>query len=558
MRSNKPSGNDKKRQVKVLCSGDVNGNFKQLIARVALVNQKAGPFDILFCVGEFFGPNDDENQQVLNGEIDFPVPTYILGPCCPSTSTYYPAESVEFSQSLTYLGKKGTLMTANGLLIGNFSGIEAPAMSTQTLPFQFDTRSIDDLLTPLAANSGFLGVDILLTSIWPTNVWLHSTNQPSTEPSNTSKLLARLASGLRPRYHFAGQGIHYERSPYRNHRVLLEPAQHVSRFIGLAPVNNTNKQKWLYAFTCTPMRDLARDELVAQPDNSTEFPYMEILKEYLQNKAIEEEKRRREEGNSVQFFFDNTTNYENEELQEGQGRRKGGKRRGGEKFNEKRPKIDPSTCWFCLSNIDAEKHLIVSVGTNCYAAMPKGPLGERHLLVMSIGHIQSLVVAPPEVRDEVNKFKDAYSLFSDRNNEVVCVFERNYKTEHMQVQFVPIPKSKAKSLRSTFLNAAQLKNIEFCILGENEQIWDLLSEGSPYFYVEFPDGTRMLSRTMAHFPLQFGREVLASKALLDCEDHIDWRNCSLGKEKEVELVNKLKNGFKPFDFTNVENSDEDD
>uniref|UniRef100_A0A915NHI0 CWF19-like protein 1 n=1 Tax=Meloidogyne floridensis TaxID=298350 RepID=A0A915NHI0_9BILA len=520
--------NDKKRQVKVLCSGDVNGNFKQLIARIALVNQKAGPFDILFCVGEFFGPDNDENEKVINGEIDFPVPTYILGPCCPSTSTYYPAESVEFSQSLTYLGKKGTLMTANGLLIGYFSGIEAPAIFSpllKTLPFQFDTRSIDDLLTPLAASSGFMGVDILLTSIWPANVWLHSTNQPSIEPSNTSKLLARLASGLRPRYHFAGQGIHYE-------------------------LNNTNKQKWLYAFSCTPMRELSRDEL-----------------EYLHNKAIEDEKRRREEGNSVQYRFDNN-NYEDEEHQEEfQGRRKG-KRRGGENYNEKRPKIDPSTCWFCLSNIDAEKHLIVSVGTNCYAAMPKGPLMERHLLVMSI------VVAPTEVRDEVNKFKDAYwyififvfylyiyffaSLFSDRNNEVVCVFERNYKTEHMQIQFVPIPKSKAKSLKSTFLNAAQLKNIEFCILGENEQVWDLLNEGSPYFYVELPDGTKMLSRTMSRFPLQFGREVLASKALLDCEDHIDWRNCSLEKDKEVELVNKLKNGFKPFDFTNTEDSDEDD
>jgi hypothetical protein len=28
--------------------------------------------------------------------------------------------------------------------------------------------------------------------------------------------------------------------------------------------------------------------------------------------------------------------------------------------------------------------LILSIGTHCYAAMPKGPLNERHLLVMSI------------------------------------------------------------------------------------------------------------------------------------------------------------------------------
>jgi hypothetical protein len=83
------------KQVKILCAGDVNGNFKQLIARVSSVDKKvfifmtprikiwqtfqAGPFDVLFCVGEFFGPNDEENQRVVDGELQFPIPTYILG-----------------------------------------------------------------------------------------------------------------------------------------------------------------------------------------------------------------------------------------------------------------------------------------------------------------------------------------------------------------------------------------------------------------------------------------------------------------------------------------------
>lgn len=63
----------------------------------------------------------------------------------------------------------------------------------------------------------------------------------------------------------------------RNHRVLQEAAQHVTRFIGLAPVINPEKDKWLYAFSITPMRKLSRAELTAQPNNATEFPYMEIL-----------------------------------------------------------------------------------------------------------------------------------------------------------------------------------------------------------------------------------------------------------------------------------------
>uniref|UniRef100_A0A915B2U0 Cwf19-like protein C-terminal domain-containing protein n=1 Tax=Parascaris univalens TaxID=6257 RepID=A0A915B2U0_PARUN len=36
-------------------------------------------------------------------------------------------------------------------------------------------------------------------------------------------------------------------------------------------------------------------------------------------------------------------------------------------------------CWFCLSNVDVEKYLVVSVGSHCYAAMPKGPLTDGHL-----------------------------------------------------------------------------------------------------------------------------------------------------------------------------------
>ena len=40
------------------------------------------------------------------------------------------------------------------------------------MPSNSINKSIDDLLMPISANSGFLGVDLLLTSIWPADVWL--------------------------------------------------------------------------------------------------------------------------------------------------------------------------------------------------------------------------------------------------------------------------------------------------------------------------------------------------------------------------------------------------
>ena len=85
----------------------------------------------------------------------------------------------------------------------------------------------------------------------------------------------------------------------------------------------------------------------------------------------------------------------------------------------------------------------------------------------------------------------------------------------------------------------------------------MVFEGTPYFCVELPDGTRLFTRQMNKFPLQFGREVLASPSLLDCEEKVDWKNCILGEEKETEVAKQLKNKFKQFDPNADSDSDSD-
>ena len=93
-----------------------------------------------------------------------------------------------------------------------------------------------------------------------------------------SAVMAKLVLRCRPRYHFAGlHGIHYERQPYRNHRVLNEQTKHVTRFIGLGKVGNPHKRKWLYAFNIVPMKTVDRKELVAQPKDATDSPFDEQM-----------------------------------------------------------------------------------------------------------------------------------------------------------------------------------------------------------------------------------------------------------------------------------------
>uniref|UniRef100_A0A158P9P3 CWF19-like protein 1 homolog n=1 Tax=Angiostrongylus cantonensis TaxID=6313 RepID=A0A158P9P3_ANGCA len=526
-------------QVRVLCIGDLRGQFESLAKKLAVINEKNGPFDLLLCVGEFFGPDVKANERFLNGDVNFVVPTYVLGPCSPSTSEFYPKDSVEFSSSVTYLGKRGILNSASGLRIAYLSGIEGSSSNV----FQFNEDDVEEMLIPVKTQSGFLGVDILITSVWPAEVWKHAHNTPSREVEG-SRLISRLAAGLKPRYHFAGMAIHYERQPYRNHRVLLEPAQHTTRFIGLAPFGNSEKQKWLYAFNVQPMRKMNRDELSKQPPNSSEFPYMDILQEFLARDKLLTNKSH---DNVDRYRFDMSIEVEDNVDRGGKKRRKSDYTSG--------EKIPAAPCWFCLSNVDVEKHLVVSVGDVCYAAMPKGPLVDDHVMILSIEHIQSLVAASDEVRNEVEKFKNAFTLVADKAGKSLVCFERNYRTQHMQVQMVPIPKSAVRALNGAFFNTASLAGIELTPMDESDKLADLVNEGCPYFFVELPDGSRLFTRQMKNFPLQFAREVLASRPILDCEGKVDWRSCVLTKEEESKLAKNLQSRFKPFDFSSADDSD---
>lgn len=44
-----------------LICGDVNGNFNTLFSRAETIMKKSGKFDVLLCVGNFFG---DDNSQL--------------------------------------------------------------------------------------------------------------------------------------------------------------------------------------------------------------------------------------------------------------------------------------------------------------------------------------------------------------------------------------------------------------------------------------------------------------------------------------------------------------
>ena len=65
--------------LKILVAGSVKGQYEKFFKRVSDVNRKAGPFDLLLCVGDFFGDDIDAYKELINGSTELPnTPTYIL------------------------------------------------------------------------------------------------------------------------------------------------------------------------------------------------------------------------------------------------------------------------------------------------------------------------------------------------------------------------------------------------------------------------------------------------------------------------------------------------
>ncbi|XP_077355654.1 CWF19-like protein 1 [Festucalex cinctus] len=538
--------------VRVLVCGDVEGKLGALFNRVQNIQKKTGQFDLLLCIGEFFASTpeaEEEWQQYKSGAKKAPIHTYILGAGSQETAKKFPsADGCELAENITYLGRRGVFTGVSGLQIAYVSGCEAPQDPAPS--HCFTPKDLTALLAPLTASSKFRGVDILLTSQWPKGVWHYANNPEVNTKSCGSRAVANLADKLKPRYHFAAlEGAHYERLPYRNHMVLQENAQHVTRFIALATVNNPAKKKYLYAFNIIPMKTMDPLELVKQPQDVTENPYRRLAKDEKETLksglgATEEEEP------SAQFFFD---------LSGGRGGGRGARGRGrkrppegdwaGRKQPRKQP-LPPGECWFCLASPQVEKHLVVSIGTNCYLALAKGGLNAGHVLILPIGHYQSTVGLASEVLQEMDKYKAALGSFYKSRGERCVIFERNYRSQHLQIQVVPVPLDRCTTddIKEAFVVQAQEQQIDLMEIPQHSDLKQIAPPGTPYFYVELDSGEKLFYRIQRNFPLQFGREVLASEALLNIPTRADWKECKQSRAEEETACAQLRDAFQPYDF----------
>lgn len=522
---------------RILVVGDVEGHFNQLFKKIQTVVKKNGPFSKLLCVGEFFGSNNAEWLPYKSGQLKVPLLTYILGPHKQELKSNYPdLKGCELCENVIYLGPAGIYPCSSGLRIAYINGYEGEDSKDV---INFDFERIRSLETE-AGNK--VQVDILLSTQWPTNVcnFARKPDDVDSDEGNSS-LIARLAFKLRPRYHLAaGKGIFYERLPYRNHKVLVEASRPVTRFISLAKVGNEVKQKWLYAFSINPAIHCLPADLIKQPDDVTEGPYNEDDLPKKSNKS----------SGGAQFFYDMNSKQDDHK-----GKRRRDDDSGGEK--KRGPKQPAAPCWFCLASPEVEKHLVVSIGSHAYLALAKGGLTDQSLLILPITHFQATPDLEEDGRREIEQFKSVLKKMFKGAGKSVVFFERNYRSQHLQVQVIPLPDDTAPYIKEQFMDFAESYGIDLDEIPKLSDITQVAQPGVPFFYVELPTGEKLYHRVKKNFPLQFGREVLASPNLLNCTDRVDWRECKISEEEETRLRNKIRLSFQPFDFTLENDSDSD-
>ncbi|KAJ6224498.1 hypothetical protein RDWZM_003043 [Blomia tropicalis] len=533
-------------QLKVLVVGNVFGKYQKLFKRVSDVNKKAGPFDLLLCVGDFFGTDIEAYNELINGSTDLPaIPTYLIGRVPQHVSKSHPNfdQGFELVDGITFLGRSGILTTSQGLRIAYLSGSYRETMPDGDNNLDHFSRDhYESLLTSIGSSSSI--IDILLTNEWPNGIFTHTTidfNQSIIDQvnRNSSSIISQLCNVSRPRYHFVGNlNIFYERPPYRNHQVINETSRNVSRFISLADINNVEKLKWIYAFNIVPSKFISPEELVAQPTGVTENPFLNISTNMAQNN---------EQTQSKQYFYalDSDNNESND--------RKSFKRRqeGNERNQKKQLKVDLENCWFCLASPNVDKTLIVSIGEFSYLAVAKGGLTDDHMMILPIGHIRSsLEIEDSQLRKEIEMFKQSLTKFFAKRHMVPVFFERNFRSAHFQIQVIGLPEEKASSLKQA--SSQIFSRFDFHELPHDTDLSDVLSPGVPYFFLECPGHYNFFVRINTKkefFPIQIGRELLAHSSLLDCSHKVDWKKCTTNSDDATKLTTQIRNEFKQFDFT---------
>ncbi|WFD31738.1 hypothetical protein MSPP1_002777 [Malassezia sp. CBS 17886] len=438
-------------------------------------------------------------------------------------------------------------------------------------------------------------IDFLLTTAWPQRIEALS-NVPLPDPGAPTwgvAPIARLAEAARPRYHFAhaptrmqcaaeaegrqpggparadGEeqpsghaqtqgaaqhvrcdaktlacGAFWEREPYENPPFAALPPPStapITRFLSLADVANTEKVRWFMALNVVPadaLEEGAPNAAQARPAHATASPLV-----------APPAPKREGPGDAPNFRFEAK-----------RARHDAARPRHGRRAREPVAPVGPENCWFCLSNPNVEKHLIVAIGEECYVALPKGQVpvssderalvpGGGHALIVPIAHVASQHARDlGALRTEVCAWKDAlaacFAAYDAAPVSWEVVRRSGTRAGHTQIQVVPVPKAQLEGLEAYFREAAERDGYVF----ETDEDAAAFVAGSgdhgDFCLLEVAGKRMLLLLHGQRFNLQFPRETLT--AFLDMPERGDWKACVRPGAVEAAECDEFKDAFREY------------
>ncbi|KAJ8130130.1 hypothetical protein O1611_g3499 [Lasiodiplodia mahajangana] len=535
---------------KVLVLGSPEGKLEEAFAKLATLHKKQN-FSFAIVTGNLFAADQDNEilHRLLNGTIHVPLSTYFTVGTTPLPQIIVERieKDEEICENLHFLGKRSTTKTSDGIRIVTLGGaLDASIVGGQSKEQYLPFHTAGDAKALRGANTA----DILLTTPWPAAVTAHSSVTLSPENKDAllaSEEIAELCAALKPRYHFSASpaAFFYEREPFLHPPTDHESdAKAITRFISLAPFGNTSKAKALYALGITP-----GESITSVPTGCTPSPFLSATRKRV---------ARDDDGQFNRFG--------NGHDQHGGGRHKRRRRS---------PPPGPDRCFFCLSNVEVDTHMICCIGTEAYVTTAKGPLPSQdhfassglsfpcHQLIIPLSHeptFQAMGADAENVFKDMTRFKESMQAMvaskSKHSLGAVTWEISRQKGIHIHWQFMPVP---FHLIRKGLVEAAfkvEAENQKFPSFQE-ANLGSATNETSDFFrvWIWSDDGdTSIQSKELVmriddsfRFDLQFGRRVMAK--LLGLETRLSWRDVVQSTAEEVEDVDKFKTTFKPWDFS---------
>lgn len=534
--------------------GSLNGELEPALKKLATLHAK-NDFALAILTGDVFTPTTDDEliSSLMDGTLEVPLPTYFtLGthPLPERIAAKVEADE-EICPNLHFLGKRSITKTSDGMRIVALGGLLDTNLvggqsKEQHLPFHTE----DDAKALRGANSA----DILLTSMWPADIW-HGSKvalEPAQQASiQSTKAIAELCAALKPRYHLSASpgAFFYEREPFLHPSQGDSDVNSITRFISMAPYGNDAKAKAMYAFS------LNKSDTSA-PLGATGSPF-----------AVHQTKRARADESYSRF---------------GGGHYDGDRHGRRNKRRRASPPPGPDRCYFCLSNPNISSHMCCSIGDESYITTAKGPLPTSttfaeqglnfpgHFIIIPLAHAATIPgmgdASDPSsdaVRTytEMTRFRESLqAMISAKSSHKLGVVTWEISRDrnvHLIWQLIAIP---ADLIQKGVAEAA------FRVEAENQQYPTFLTKdlslAEQAGYGDFfriwlwadngEDKIKGKSLVMPlapdlRFDLQFGRRVLAK--LVGLEKRFVWQDCAQTEEEETKDVDAFREAFKDWDFT---------